>query len=194
MTSLLSKSQLDDGNPNLAQNLTDTQLDLLRLTNAFFIIETCTELQLRSETVSVALMQTHLFFLRKSYLNFDRALVCCASIFIACKVLYEKVNINNLCIKYFQTKHKGGVCPPIGEEERKKIIDTIYRLECEILRLLDFKLDLELFLPWPEYTCRFSQLLYEPIEGKGKSETVSKLAFQICNDAFVTYIPLTNTI
>jgi hypothetical protein len=108
--------------------------------------------------------------------------------------LYEKVNINNLCIKYFQTKHKGGVCPPIGEEERKKIIDTIYRLECEILRLLDFKLDLELFLPWPEYTGRFSQLLYEPIEGKGKSETVSKLAFQICNDAFVTYIPLTNTI
>ena len=101
MTSLLSKSQLDDGNPNLAQNLTETQLDLLRLTNAFFIIETCTELQLRSETVSVALMQTHLFFLRKSYLNFDRALVCCASIFIACKVLYEKVNINNLCIKYF---------------------------------------------------------------------------------------------
>lgn len=177
MTALLSKSQLDDGNPNLAQNFTSSQLDLLRITNAFFIIEAGAELQLRCETVSIAIMQTHLFFVRKSYLSFDRALVCCASIFIACKVLYEKVNINHLCIKYLQTKHKGGICPPIGEEERKKIIDTIYRLECEILRLIDFKLDLELYLPWPEYTGRFSQMLYEPIEGKGKSETVSKLAY-----------------
>ena len=88
-------------------------------------------------------MQTNLFFLRKSYLNFDRALVCCASIFIACKVLYEKVNVNHLCIKYWQTKHKGGATPPITEDERKKVIDTIFRLECEILRLVDFKLDLE---------------------------------------------------
>jgi len=101
MTSLLSKLQLDDGNPNLAQNFTKQQLDFLRITNAFFIIETGTELNLRSEAVSVALMQTHLFFLRKSYLNCDRALVCCASIFIACKVLYEKVNLQSLCIKYW---------------------------------------------------------------------------------------------
>lgn len=120
------------------------------MTNAFFIIETGSELNLRNETVAVSLMQTNLFFLRKSYLNFDRSLVCCASIFIACKVLYEKVNVNHLCIKYWNTKNKGnGVPPPITEEERKKVIDTIYRLECEILRLIDFKLDLELLIPWP---------------------------------------------
>ena len=74
-------------------------------------------------------------------------------------------------------KHKGGICPPISDEDEKKIIDSIYRFECEILTLLDFKLDLELFLPWPEYTNRYAIMLYEPIEGKGKSESVSKIAY-----------------
>lgn len=46
-------------------------------------------------------------------------------------------------------KHKGTVAPPISEEERKKVIDTIYRYECEILRVIDFKLDLEHMIPYP---------------------------------------------
>ena len=122
---------------------------MLRIGNSAYIQETCEKLGLRPETVAVALTYTNLFFLRKSYLNYDRALVCCASMFIACKLLYEKMNIMLFCREYWQITHKGSICPPISEESRKQITENIFKIECDVLNTINFKLDLELLIPWP---------------------------------------------
>jgi len=42
-----------------------------------------------------------------------------------------------------------------------------------MLRLIDFKLDLELLIPYA-YTERFSTLLYEQAIGKGKVATLNR--------------------
>lgn len=69
------------------------------------------------------MMLGNLFFLQKTYLEYDRGLVCCASILIASKALYEKVRINDLCVQFWQCKHKNRICPPINDDQKKKIID-----------------------------------------------------------------------
>lgn len=132
------------------------------------ITDVCIELGLRENTVAVSMMYTNLFYIDKTYLEYERGLVCCAAILIASKALYEKVRINDICIQYWQCKHKGRICPPINDDAKKKIIDQIFKTECTILRVIDFKLDLDCYIPWLEYTPRYAYLLYEPIIGSGQ--------------------------
>lgn len=55
--------------------------------------------------------------------------------------------------------------------------------------MMDFKLDLDMTLPFREYTKRFARLIYEPLIGAG-FQNVSKCADAIANDSFMTYVNL----
>ena len=52
--------------------------------------------------------------------------------------------------------------------KKKKIIDQIFKAECKILRTVDFKLDLDCYIPWQEYIPRYAHLLYEQSLGHGQ--------------------------
>jgi hypothetical protein len=67
--------------------------------------------------------------------------------FIACKLLYEKMNIMLFCREYWQITHKGSICPPISEESRKQITENIFKIECDVLNTINFKLDLDFAFP-----------------------------------------------
>ena len=51
-------------------------------------------------------------------------------------------------------------------------------------------MDLDSNLPQQEYIPRFAFLLYEPLIGSGQTKTLVSLANAICNDTFLTHIPL----
>ena len=60
-------------------------------------------------------------------------------------------------------------------------------MECTLLRVVDFKLDLDLSLPNQMYVKRYSQYLYEP-NYHGNFAQIEKCATAIANDSFFTYI------
>lgn len=140
-------------------------------------------------TCAFATVLTHLFFLSKTYLEYDRSLVCCSSLLISSKALYEKVKPGDLLCEYW--KHsKGKTAPPISDEQKKEILASIFKIECTILRVVDFRLE-ERNLYWQDYTHRFTKMLYPPEQiGQGKFENLIKTANAICNDSFSTYLPL----
>lgn len=59
-------------------------------------------------------------------------------------------------------------------------------MECNLLRVVDFKLDFEQALPTIDYTKRFARYLYEPLLGQAYTQ-VQKCADAIANDSFFTY-------
>ena len=63
-------------------------------------------------------------------------------------------------------------------------------MECKLLRIVDFKLDLEACLPNYSYTKTFSRCMYEPMFQNQSYQQVCKLADAICNDSFFTHANL----
>lgn len=63
-------------------------------------------------------------------------------------------------------------------------------MECKLLRVIDFKLDLEASLPNMNYTKTFSRCMYEPMYGSQGYQMIGKLAEAISNDSFFTYANL----
>ena len=112
---ILTKAQLA-ANPNHACNISQQTQDRLRTGNALLIADIGEALNLRDTTIAVAQMYTHLFFLSRTYLEYERGLVCCAAILIASKSLYERVRINDLCVHYWQCVNKCRVCPPMLDQ------------------------------------------------------------------------------
>ena len=63
-------------------------------------------------------------------------------------------------------------------------------MECKLLRVCDFKLDMEGCLPNYPYTKTFSRCLYEPLVGQLGFNQVSRFAEAIGNDSFYTFANL----
>lgn len=99
------------------------------------------ELKLSSETASVATLYIQLFFLAESYLEHERELVCCACLFVACKLLYQRMRVSDLCVQYYNLKQP--MHPPIKDEQKKDFTDRLFVAECTLLKVVDFKLDLD---------------------------------------------------
>ena len=80
------------------------------------------------ETASVAIIYMQLFFLEQSYLENERELVCCAALFVAGKLLYQRSRVHDYCVVYYRWRHVlknnsrgGGVPqPPITEQQKKE--------------------------------------------------------------------------
>lgn len=103
-----------------------------------------------------------LFFTVRSYLDFEREIICCAALFIASKTLYQKSRIQSYFTAQrqlrYQMQHK--LMPTYKDNESKKFTEKLCAAECEILKVVNFKLDLESNLPF-DYIKRFAKVLFE---------------------------------
>ena len=83
-----------------------------------------------------------------------------------------------------------GPQPPIQEAEKREFQDRLFAMECNLLRVVDFKLDFnDQALPTLRLTKRFAQYLYEPMIGQAYTQ-VLKCADGIANDSFFTHANL----
>ena len=83
----------------------------------------------------------------------------------------------------------GKLMPPFKENEQKKFTEKLCAAECEILKVVDFKLDMELAIPF-DYIRRFARVLYESIYAVSQVENLSRTAQAIGNDSFLTEVNL----
>jgi len=79
--------------------------------------------------------------------------------------------------------------PPYKENEQKRFTERLCVAECEILKVVNFKLDMESNLPF-DYIRRFSKVLFSPSLGTGLVESLTKCAIAIGNDSFLTDVNL----
>lgn len=73
---------------NSAQNIDDKLQTDLRLGNCQFITDVAKELKFTQETTSLAILYTDLFFKVRSFLDYEREIICCAALFLSAKALY----------------------------------------------------------------------------------------------------------
>ena len=127
-----------------------------------------------TETASVAILYMQLFYLEQSYLENEREMLCCAALFVAGKLLYQRSRVHDYCVIYFRLKHWAGSSqqasnpvpmPPITEDQKKEFQDRFFAMECKLLRTIDFKLDLEACLPNCTYIKTFARCLYSAMVG-----------------------------
>ena len=118
-------------------------------------------------------------------------MLCCAALFVASKLLYQRSQIHLYCVLYYRLKNSESRVPqpPISEAQKAEFQEKFFAMECKLLRVCDFKLDLEGCLPNMTYTKVFSRALYSYV-GESAEKQVCKLAEAICNDSFFTYANL----
>ena len=95
---LLEDTSKLEFNINHSHDISSTKQQELRLGNSQFIIDMARELKLTADTAQVATTYMQLFFLSQSYLEHERELVCCACLFVACKLLYQRMRVSDLCV------------------------------------------------------------------------------------------------
>lgn len=95
---LLTDTKKLEFNINNAHDIPAVKQTELRLGSTQFINDMARELKLTTETASVATLYYQLFYLSQSYLEHERELVCCACLFVACKLLYQRMRVADLCV------------------------------------------------------------------------------------------------
>lgn len=77
--------------------------------------------------------------------------------------------------------------PPIKDEQKKDFTDRLFVAECTLLRVVDFKLDLDQTSQLKEYVHRYARTLYQGVIGVEPTENIVKFGEAIANDSFFTY-------
>ena len=80
--------------------------------------------------------------------------------------------------------------PPIKEEQKKDFTDRLFVAECTLLKVVDFKLDLDALAGQKDYVRRFCKNLYDPLLGSQAAENIVKFAEAVSNDTIFTYVNL----
>ena len=104
---------------------------------------------------SVSIMYMQLFFLQESYLDNEREMVCLACVYVAAKVMYNRCKPVNLFVEYHKLKSKDDPIKPVSDQEKAEMETRLFQMEAKLLRIVDFKLNLEDALPGVEYTRRY---------------------------------------
>lgn len=145
-------------NPNGEFGFTLEAQRLLACENAQFTISLARELKFSYTIPTLALQISSAFFQRKSYLEFDRLLVLTASMLLASKLKNMDCRLKSLCNCFYNVvSHKSSLMEPFSEEKMKKLKEFISIYETEILRTLQF--DLEVVTPH-EFLKRDCELLF----------------------------------
>jgi hypothetical protein len=64
-------------------------------------------------------------------LNYDRELICTASLYFAAKCLNLKKKLQDFCYPYYKFKNRTKVpLPPLSDKEKEEIIAKISIAEC----------------------------------------------------------------
>jgi hypothetical protein len=129
------------------------------------------------------MIYTHYFFIKKSYFNYDKYIIACASILLACK--YENIQgkLHDISRNYIKSHYKilGKVPPSIKLEDIQKIKDNICASETRVLKSLNF----DLYVNLPNYFIGvYAAILYPD------NDDVYSYAMKISYESFYTYANL----
>lgn len=115
---------------------------MLACENTQFMIELSRELKLSYTIPSLSLQIATLFFQRRSYIHFDRLLILTASLLLASKLRNHDCRLKSLCNSFYNVViHRTHSTEPFNEDKMKKLKEYISIYETEILRALEFDID-----------------------------------------------------
>lgn len=124
--------------------------------NAQFIIEFSRVLQLQTG-YSVPCLAMHLasaFFHRKSYVNYDRFVMLAGALLLASKLKDLNSRIRDFCSSFYQVVSKiNRSSEPYNEAKMQVIKDQICVAESEILRTLEYTVEVQLPLEFVRKYC-----------------------------------------
>ena len=119
---------------------------LLRSGDYTFVTELGHLLKLDDRILCVANYLVNFFFTFRSYVNYDRHIVCTAALMLACKLNDEKNTASNFA-KYFYTmtcKIKNMQTPPPYESKHEsENLEKIFKAELKILKTIQFDLEVD---------------------------------------------------
>lgn len=169
-------------------NITENESKLERHGFCRYIIEISSYGNIPNEIASLAMMYLNKFFLKKLYVNYDKRLMSCAALLLACKVEdFHDCNIKSIVrshvskdISIFDNKNKKSID---DLNYLKEIGQKIINLEVILLKHLEFKV--KYYLPKNFITFYCYNLFKFNME---EYQTVLELAYKIEADSFFTYV------
>ena len=160
-------------------NITKDEIKLERYGYCRYIIDLSKSIKIPSEVSSLAMLYMHNFFNKKMFINYDKRLVSCAALLLACKVEDIQGKIADIVRAHlskessFYDKNK-----VITGEEIKETINKVTTLEMSLLKQLEFKVKFNLPI---DYIYIYSGILF-PI-----NETeINSIGIKIEADSFFT--------
>lgn len=75
--------------------------------------------------------------------------------------------------------------PPIKDEQKKDFTDRLFVTECTLLKVVDFKLDLDINAQHREYVRRYTKNLYDSFLGP-MADNLVKFGEAVANDSYYT--------
>ena len=158
-----------------------------------FLTEFGTYLQLDETVMCTANYIVNLFFLRRSYLQYDRFIVSAGAIMLACKILNFKRQDSRIIPSKIANKFHALVqnkilqnqtAQPYDEQVEKEYMRKIFKAEFKLIKTLEFDFDIELPLFYTEFIV---DKLYSGCEDK---LTVLTMAHVMANECMRSIAPL----
>ena len=119
---------------------------LLRSGDYTFVTELGHMLKLDDRILCVANYLVNYFFTFRSYVNYDRHIVCTAALMLSCKLHDEKNTASNFAKQYYtmQYKMKQMMTPPPYESRHEsENLEKIFKAELKILKTIQFDLEVD---------------------------------------------------
>lgn len=169
-------------------NITEYESKLERHGFCRYIIELSSHANIPNEISSLAMMYLNKFYLKKLYVNYDKRLMSCAALLLACKVegfYYGDIkaivrSYVNKDMSIFDNKNK-----KISEDNAylKEIGLKILNLEVVLLKNLEFKVKFYLPRSFVSFYC------YNMFKSDfDEYQKILELAYKIEADSFFTYV------
>lgn len=119
---------------------------LLRSGDYTFVTELGHMLKLEDHILCVANYLVNYFFTFRSYVNYDRHVVCTAALMLSCKLHDEKNSASNFAKQFYtmQCKMKQMQTPPPYESRHEsENLEKIFKAELKILKTIQFDLEVD---------------------------------------------------
>jgi Cyclin, N-terminal domain len=167
----------------------------LRSGDFAFITEMGRQLQIDEHVLCTANYMVNLFFIRRSYLNYDRHIVSTAALMLACKShnykrLNKKIYPNTFASTYHSVLHRrlhstSERQPPVFDDTLKtEYLVKIFKAEFKLLKTLEFDVDIDQPLYYLE---SIINKLYTNIEDKTMFLTMARV---MTNESMRSIAPL----
>jgi hypothetical protein len=164
-------------------NITEEDYKLERLGYCNYIIEIANSLSLQIEICKMAIYYLNCFYVKHSFLCYDKRLMCCASLLLACKMEDKKIFINDIVRAHLNSKTSLSLFKSNNSVDQEVIKDSINQVcFCELKLLQTIGFNVKLTLPI-EYVYFYTTFLYPERENE-----LNALAFHIEKDSFYTLV------
>ena len=149
---------------------------ILRSGDYTFLTELGNKLLLDDHVACTANYMLNLFFLRRSYLQFDRRMICAAAIMLASKITNFKVQDARLRpTKIVNMLHLVMRSPQPFDE--KEYLRRLFKAEYKLLKTLEYDFEIELPI---DYIDTVIERLYGGCEDKNMLSTMSRVMGNEC--------------